>query len=196
MLAAAQAITRIIEFTAENSKPIPYHISILTDIGWVLELLNGHPKWIHTGLGVHKHVFHQLITELQAFTVFCHSKHVTIEEQLDIFLYTCVTSLSLRHIREHFQRSNSTISRCCQLSMPLLLTVLINLDCWMCRLYFKKILTAFSDPNIYSKYVQLPHICDPTPPEIFNNPKFYPFFTNASGAINGTHISCCPSASE
>ncbi|KIO14450.1 hypothetical protein M404DRAFT_90975, partial [Pisolithus tinctorius Marx 270] len=57
------------------------------------------------------------------------SKFVTLEEQLTIFLYTCVTGLTIRHVGERFQRSNDTISR-----------------------YFKKLLFIFSDPPFYSIY--------------------------------------------
>ena len=35
----------------------PYHMSILTGEGWVMELLAGHPKHIHGELGVHHHIF-------------------------------------------------------------------------------------------------------------------------------------------
>ena len=57
-------------------------------------------------------------------------------------------------------------------------------------------LTAFAHPKIYNKYVCLLHINSLTPPKIFNNPKLYPFFHHAIGAIDGIHISCCSSASE
>jgi hypothetical protein len=40
------------------------------------------------------------------------SRHVPLHEQLAIFLYTCVTGLTTRHVGERFQRSSSTISRC------------------------------------------------------------------------------------
>jgi len=62
--------------------------------------------------------------------------------------------------------------------------------------YFKEMLNTFSSPPIYSKYVKLPCADDPIPPTIHNNPKFYPFFEGAIGAINGTHIACTPSADE
>lgn len=88
----------------------PYHTSILTGQGWVLELLAGHPDRIHCSLGVHHHVFIALLEELreQGYT---NSKHVTLEEQLAIFLHACVTGLPIRHLGERFQRSNETISR-------------------------------------------------------------------------------------
>ncbi|KIK93615.1 hypothetical protein PAXRUDRAFT_502957 [Paxillus rubicundulus Ve08.2h10] len=44
--------------------------------------------------------------------------------------------------------------------------------------------------------MQLLCIGDPTPPEILDNPKFYPFLQHAVGAIDGTHIACCPAADE
>ena len=97
--------------STERAKPIPYHTSILSGEGWVSELLNGHPERIWTELAVHKHVFKHLLDELRKHDR-TDSKHVTLQEQLAIFLYTCVTGLSIRHVGERFQRSNSTISKC------------------------------------------------------------------------------------
>ena len=41
--------------------------------------------------------------------------------------------------------------------------------------------------------MQLPDADSPTPPEIRNAKKFYPFFNSALGAIDGTHIHCTTS---
>ena len=68
----------------------------------MVELLEGHPDRIHNKLGVQKHIFQQLINELTVHG-YASSRHVTLEEQLGIFLYTCVTGLSYTHIGEHFQ---------------------------------------------------------------------------------------------
>jgi hypothetical protein len=65
---------------------------------------------IRCELGVHKHIFHALIAYLQNIG-HTHSRYVTLKEQLAIFLYKCVTGLSVRHVGERFQRSNDTISR-------------------------------------------------------------------------------------
>ena len=87
-----------------------YHDSALSGVAWVLELLAGHPEHIRKELGVHKHVFYSLISTLKAAG--CQrSKYVTIEEQLAIFLYTCVTGLSLVHVCERFQRAPDTASK-------------------------------------------------------------------------------------
>ncbi|KIN96444.1 hypothetical protein M404DRAFT_163032, partial [Pisolithus tinctorius Marx 270] len=60
-------------------------------------------------------------------------KFVTLEEQLVIFLYTCVTGLMVRHVGECFQWSNDTIS-------------------W----YFKKLFFIFSALPFYFTYAQFP----------------------------------------
>jgi hypothetical protein len=88
----------------------PYHTSALTGAGWVRELLDGHPERIRNELGVHKHIFLGLVAALEQYEM-TSSRHVYIEEQLAIFLYTCVTGLSLRHVSERFQRANETTSK-------------------------------------------------------------------------------------
>ncbi|KAF8152633.1 hypothetical protein B0H34DRAFT_636263, partial [Crassisporium funariophilum] len=85
----------------------------------------------------------------------------------------CVTGLFIRHVGEHFQCSNKTISKC-----------------------FCTILFAISSPPFYTKYVQLPKADSPVPSSILNNPKFFPFLRNALGAMDGVHINCCPSAAK
>ena len=80
----------------------PYHTSALTGANWVRELLNGHPECICNELGVHKHVFYGLIAALEEGGV-TPSRHIFLEEQLAIFLYTCVAGLSLCYVSEQFQ---------------------------------------------------------------------------------------------
>lgn len=52
----------------------------------------------------------------------------------------------------------------------------------------------FSSPSLYTDYVKLPTADDPIPPEIYSNPKFYPYFKDALGAIDGSHIHFAPTA--
>jgi len=87
----------------------PCYTSILTGQAWVNELLHGHPKRIRTALGVNKHVFGALISELRGMG-HRNSKYITLEEQLAIFLYCCVTGLPIRHLEERFQHAPETIS--------------------------------------------------------------------------------------
>jgi len=88
----------------------PYHTSILSGQNWVLELLDGHPDRIHCELGMHRHVFVQLVTELLELG-HTNSRFVLLQEQVAIFLYMSVTGLTIRHTGERFQRSNNTVSK-------------------------------------------------------------------------------------
>ena len=88
----------------------PYHTSALSGEAWLLELLCGHPNRIRTELGVSLEVFGNLVQELRDIG-YQNSRNVSLEEQLAIFLYMCVTGLTIRHVGERFQRSNDTISR-------------------------------------------------------------------------------------
>jgi hypothetical protein len=103
-------IPTILQYIQQYYNKQPYHTSILRGHDWVQELLLGHPQRIRTELGMHKHVFLALIDQLHAMG-HTHSKFITLEEQLAIFLYASVTGLSVRHLGERFQRSNETISK-------------------------------------------------------------------------------------
>ena len=94
----------------QPTEPQPYHTSILTGDAWVVELLTGHPERIRCELGVHRQVFLERVSVLRRMG-HSNSRLVSLEEQLAIFLYTCVTGLTVRHVGERFQRSNETISR-------------------------------------------------------------------------------------
>lgn len=106
ILAATTALLQSIY----SKEPEAYHTSVLTRNAWVIELLTGHPECIQCELGVHRHVFLELISALRGMG-HSSSRFVSLEEQLAIFLYACVTGSTVQHIGEHFQRSNETISR-------------------------------------------------------------------------------------
>lgn len=57
-------------------------------------------------------------------------------------------------------------------------------------------LCAFSGSAFYNRYVVLPKADDPTPLRIQEDPKLFPFFKDAIGAIDGTHLNCHPSLEE
>jgi uncharacterized phage protein gp47/JayE len=103
-------ILHVVQSLQFNGTKQPYHTSILSGEAWVQELLNGHPGRIRCELGVSKHVFQQLIRELHTMG-YMPTRHVSLEEQLAIFLYTSVTGLTTRHVGERFQRANATISK-------------------------------------------------------------------------------------
>jgi len=62
--------------------------------------------------------------------------------------------------------------------------------------YFKEVLTALSSSDLYNELVRLPKVDDDVPSEILNNPRWFPFFDGAIGAMDGTHIRCSPSKKE
>jgi len=97
-------------YTQAHYDKEPYHTSALSGIAWVNELLAGHPERVRCELGVHRHVFIILLNVLRESSI-DNSKNVTLKEQLAIFLYACVTGLSVRHLGEWFQCSNDTISK-------------------------------------------------------------------------------------
>ncbi|KIO11980.1 hypothetical protein M404DRAFT_99069, partial [Pisolithus tinctorius Marx 270] len=79
-----------------------------------------------------------------------------------------VTGLMVRHVGEHFQWSNNTISQ-----------------------YFKKLLFVFSELPFYITYVQF-LTGEAIHPKIRHNPKFWLYFRNAIGVIDGCHIPVSP----
>jgi hypothetical protein len=83
-----------------RSEKIPYHTSILTGEGWILELLNDHPNCIKTSLGISHNVSDALVQVLAESGIKKSPCGLSVEEQLGIFLHTCVTGLSTCHIGE------------------------------------------------------------------------------------------------
>lgn len=57
--------------------------------------------------------------------------------------------------------------------------------------YFRKMLVIFSSAPFYTTYVQLPR-GNQVLSRIRNDPKLYPYFKDALGAIDGSHIHCSP----
>ena len=88
---------------------LPYHTSVLTREGWVMELLAGHPQCICMELGVSHEVFIALVDKLCQMG-HTDAKFVSLEEQVAIFLFASVTGLTVQHLGESFQRANETIA--------------------------------------------------------------------------------------
>ena len=102
----------MIDFLSNNIPRTPqlYHTSALSGEAWLIELILGHPDHICCELGMDVHTFKSVTLELHHHGHWA-SSQVSLEEQLGIFLYICITGLLIRHIGERFQRSNDTISR-------------------------------------------------------------------------------------
>jgi len=82
----------------------------LTEPDWIHELLTGDPRRIRTTLGVDRSTFTLLVKAMQSLGLRS-SRHVPIDEQLSIFLFTAVTGSSSTFVGERFERSPSTIAK-------------------------------------------------------------------------------------
>lgn len=138
----------------------------------------GHPDRFRRAFGMSRHVFLRLIQVLRLKCGLAPTKHVSSEEQLAIFLRIAVTGLGNREQQERFQRSGDTISKS---DSPHLISFLQLIAAHRC---FHRILNMLVKPSFYASYVKLPP--QEIPPEIRNNPHYYPFFEGCRGAVDGS----------
>ncbi|KAJ8490164.1 hypothetical protein ONZ45_g13315 [Pleurotus djamor] len=144
--------------------PEPYHNSRLSGVAWLDELELGHRDRMLNNLGLRPLVFNRLEHQLIRRGGLSPRRWVGTREQLGIFLYQVVTNSSVRKTAERFQRSFETISRS-----------------------FRAVLQAFLSPDFRTAYMTLPNE-DRVPERIRNDPKLWPFFKDAIGAIDGSHL--------
>ncbi|XP_040948120.1 uncharacterized protein [Gossypium hirsutum] len=89
------------------------------------------------------------------------TKSVNIREQVIIFLHIIGHNVRFRVIGSRYYRSTETVHR-----------------------YFRVVLRAIL--KLYRLVIRLPNESNPS--EIRNNPRFYPYFKDCIGALDGTHI--------
>lgn len=127
-------------------------------------LKQDHEGRVHNNFRMLKPTFLKLRDFLLEHTTLRGSRGVGIEEKLGIFLYMVSRGASQRDAAENFERSKSTIAAC-----------------------FDQVLKAMV--ILHAHEVQLP---DPDNPAGFQriqeSKKFFPFFKDCLGAIDGTHI--------
>src|SRR5271170_631901 len=121
------------------------------------------PRWIQQVLRKKLGVFQFLCSELKSKGSLVDSKFVSVEEQVTMFLFTIAHASSNREVQERFQHSGETVSR-----------------------HFHAVLQAIMD-RLIPQYIKL---TDPNtiPTAITSNSKFYNFFNNCIGALDGTHM--------
>lgn len=109
--AVTSVVGEILKMVHKTYVKVPYHWhdSALSGAQWTREVMKGHPDRIRTEFGVSLDVFHQLLEDLMHMG-YAHSRYISLQEQLAIFLYTCTTGLS-RRVGERFQHSNGTINQ-------------------------------------------------------------------------------------
>ena len=96
-----------------QQNPTLQHTSILSGQLWAEELLHGHDGWFYNELGLNKFVFCHLLTMLKTNTGLCATWmwHVSLAEQVAIFLHYMHRGLSNRALQERFQHSRDTIMK-------------------------------------------------------------------------------------
>jgi hypothetical protein len=96
---------------------------------------------------------------------------ITLEEKVLMFLHICRKGAGFRETQITFNHSTDTISRS-----------------------FHSILDALV--QLHKEVVRQPESHDPTPTEIVENPKLFPFFQDCIGAVDGTHVHAFIPAAE
>lgn len=129
--------------------------------GFMAEVLNGHDDFCREMLRMDRHVFQKLCGIFRQRAMLRDTSGVMIEEQLAIFLNVIGHSERNRVIQERFQHSGETISR-----------------------HFNNVLKAIK--SLSREFLQPPE--DTTSPEILNSARFYPYFKDCIGVIDGMQI--------
>ncbi|XP_073054722.1 uncharacterized protein [Primulina eburnea] len=129
--------------------------------GFMTEALNGHDDLFREMFRMDKHVFHKLSDTLRHRGMLRDTVGVMIEEQLAIFLNVVGHNERNRVIQERFQHSGETISR-----------------------HFNNVLKAIK--SLSREFLRPPPLT--TPSEIHKSNRFYPYFEDCIGIIDGLHI--------
>ncbi|XP_017983964.1 PREDICTED: uncharacterized protein LOC18612005 [Theobroma cacao] len=129
--------------------------------GFMNEVLEGPDDLCREMFRMDKHVFHKLCNTLRHRGMLRDTAGVMIEEQLAIFLNIVGHNERNRVIQERFQHSGETISR-----------------------HFNNVLKAIK--SLSREFLQPPNIS--TASEILNSNRFYPYFKDCVGVIDGMHI--------
>ncbi|XP_058755134.1 uncharacterized protein LOC131628278 [Vicia villosa] len=157
------------EYAVNNLCKEPCRTSQLTGHAWVQEILQGNLTRCYEMFRMEKYVFHKFCTKLMECGL-TSSSRMGVEEMVGMFLVVVGHGVGNRMIQERFQHSGETVSR-----------------------YFHRVLHVCL--KLSFKYVK------PEDPmflechaKIKNDQRYWPFFKNAIGAIDGTHVSCVVSA--
>ncbi|RWR77282.1 putative nuclease HARBI1 [Cinnamomum micranthum f. kanehirae] len=139
----------------------PCRDSALSGAAYVNELLIGHLERFRQVCRMERPIFMKLCNVIRSKNLLCDTRDITLEEQLIMFLFTIGHNAVNRQVQERFQHSGETISR-----------------------HFNGVLQAIL--SLSTQYIRDPSINVPI--EIANDTRFYPFFKDCIGAIDGTHI--------
>ncbi|XP_059451159.1 protein ALP1-like [Corylus avellana] len=142
----------------------PCRTSSQTGYKWVMEILQGNPDRCKQNFRMEIHVFIYLCKELKERYHLRDTRKLTVEELVAMFFITLGHGFGNRIVQERFQHSGETISR-----------------------HFTSVLMAVSRMAI--------DIINPidrefrdVPSKICDDERYWPYFKNCIGAIDGTHV--------
>lgn len=155
--------TVVFQACLDKCNMLPCRTSPLSGEEYVQELLRSqHPRRFLEVCRMEYHVFLTLCDLLERHNLLKATPCTSVQQQVMVFLSVAGNRSTNRICQERFQHSGETISR-----------------------YFHAVLQAIC--SLFPHFVHLP---DPStiPHEISANPKFYPYFKDCIGAIDGSHI--------
>lgn len=160
VLAAYLVTHHVLKYVVKEKKTT----SILTGHMWYIELINGNDNMFFEQLRMRKHVFQQLVWELTNNYGLTPTKNIGVEESVALFLYMIGHGATYRNVQGRFQHSGQTIHN-----------------------HFHRVLTAV--------YKLGNHIIRPSDQMhsvasdyIKDDDRYWPYFKDCIGAIDGTHI--------
>ncbi|XP_034908405.1 uncharacterized protein [Populus alba] len=143
------------------SNYMPKELSLPNGTKFVDEVLSGQSDHCLENFRMDKQAFYKLCDILHSKGLLRHTNRIKIEEQLAIFLFIIGHNLRTRAVQELFRYSGETISR-----------------------HFNNVLNAIMAISL--DFFQPPG--SDIPPEILEDPRFYPYFKDCVGAVDRIHI--------
>ncbi|XP_047042767.1 uncharacterized protein LOC124646734 [Lolium rigidum] len=140
----------------------PVHTSSLSGAQLVKEILEGHESWSKVEFRMEPEIFRAVSDYLKRERLLEGTTRVDVDEQLGMFMYMISHNATNQDLQKKFQHSAETVHR--------KLNEIINLI-----------------PLLVQRFVKVPTSLQPHP-KIMSNPRFWPYFQNCIGAIDGTHI--------
>ncbi|MQM12270.1 hypothetical protein Taro_045183, partial [Colocasia esculenta] len=144
----------------EAEERVVYRDDVL--LSRVHEILHGHERHCYNTFRMHPSMFLKLRDILVERELIRDSRYVTTSEQLAMFLFAMGHGVATGAMCEHFQHSSETIN-----------------------FYVNRVIKAIA--SLRFTYIVLPSEIDPVHPRIRHDDRFYPYFKDAIGAIDGTY---------
>lgn len=137
------------------------HSSILYGKKRVRQILNGHVKNCRTAFRMEPEIFRWLASYLRNEQLILDSR-IKVEEKLAFFLYMLSHNASFEDLQVEFEHSGST---------------------------FHEYITEFFNiiPTLTTRFLRPTYIAEPHP-KIAMDDRFFPYFQNCIGAIDGSHV--------